>query len=218
MAPVKHYPLAVREEVLREIDEGLSVATASRRFGISASTIGHWRRRQQTTGSVVAIRHPGRQPRIGPTQVAVLQAQLAAHPGATLAEHCARWRIEQGVQVSVGTMWRVVHALDRPANSQRELPVRGTAGRQEQKQRQPGETMEQTADETAAFQAFTTELVETEWQASLTNDLQAESVCLQLERPSPTSVAGVQRLVLCRRTLALAVRSAQKHIGKRPSG
>jgi hypothetical protein len=77
--------------------------------------------------------------------------------------------------------------------------------------------MEQTPDDTAAFNAFTADLAETEWRASLTVDPLEKAVCLRIERPSPTSVAGVQSLVFCRPTFALAERSARKHIVKRPS-
>ncbi len=75
--------------------------------------------------------------------------------------------------------------------------------------------MEQTSDDTAAFNAFTAELAGTEWRASLTDHPLVKAVCLQIERPSPTSVAGVQSLVFCRPTFALAERSAWKHIVKR---
>jgi hypothetical protein len=74
--------------------------------------------------------------------------------------------------------------------------------------------MGQTPDDTAAFNAFTAELAGTEWRASLTDHPLVEAVCLQLERPSPTPVAGMQSLVICRPTFALAERSARKHIIK----
>jgi hypothetical protein len=75
--------------------------------------------------------------------------------------------------------------------------------------------MEQTPDETAAFNAFTAELAGSEWRASLTVHPLERVVCLQIERPSPTPDAGVQCLVFCRPTFALAERSARKHIVKR---
>jgi transposase len=40
-----------------------------------------------------------------------LQAQVAAAPDATLAQHCARWEAAQGVRVSVATMSRALRRL-----------------------------------------------------------------------------------------------------------
>ena len=40
-----------------------------------------------------------------------LAAQVAAHPDATLAEHCHRWQTSQGVTVSISTMRRHLQRL-----------------------------------------------------------------------------------------------------------
>jgi transposase len=108
---VKHYPTAVREQVLRAIEGGLSQAEAAQRFGIARSTISLWRQRQQRTGSVEALPHLGRPPKIGPAQAAALQAQLDSAPQATLAQHAARWEASHGVQVSVPTLHRTIRLL-----------------------------------------------------------------------------------------------------------
>jgi transposase len=108
---VRQYSADLRERLLGAIDGGLPVAEAARLFRVCPSTIVRWRRRQRTTGTVAARSRPGRPPRIGSAHSAALQAQLAAAPDATLAQHCARWATEQGVAVSVATMSRVIHRL-----------------------------------------------------------------------------------------------------------
>jgi len=40
-----------------------------------------------------------------------LAAQVATHPDATLAQHCAVWDQAHGVRVSVATMSRVIRRL-----------------------------------------------------------------------------------------------------------
>jgi transposase len=40
-----------------------------------------------------------------------MRAQIAAHPDATLAEHCAQWANDRGVTVSATTMCRTLARL-----------------------------------------------------------------------------------------------------------
>jgi transposase len=108
---MKQYSADLRERLLGAIDAGLPAAEGARLFGVCPSTIRRWRQRQRATGSVVARPRPGRSPRIGPAQATALRAQMAAHPDATLAMHCAKWEQQQGVRVSVATMSRVIRRL-----------------------------------------------------------------------------------------------------------
>jgi transposase len=110
-ARMKQYSADLRERLLGAIDAGLPAAEGARLFGVCPSTIRRWRQRQRATGSVVARPRPGRSPRIGPAQETALRAQMAAHPDATLAMHCAKWEQQQGVRVSVATMSRVIRRL-----------------------------------------------------------------------------------------------------------
>ena len=108
---MKQYSADLRERLLGAIDGGLPVAEAARLFRVCPSTIRRWQRRLRTSGTVTALSRPGRTPRIGPAHAAALQAQVAAAPDATLAQHCARWAAEQGVAVSVATMSRAIRRL-----------------------------------------------------------------------------------------------------------
>lgn len=108
---MKQYSADLRERLLGAIDAGLPRAEAARLFRVCPSTIRRWQRRERTTGSVAALPRPGRTPRIGPAQAAVLAAQVAAHHDATLTAHCARWEAVQGVRLSVATMSRTIRRL-----------------------------------------------------------------------------------------------------------
>lgn len=121
---MKQYSVDLREWLLRAIDTGLSQAEAARLFGVGTSTITRWRTQRATAGHVAPKPRRGRVPAIGPEQGAALQAQVAAHPDATLAEHCTRWEQEQAERVSVATMSRTLRRL---AITVKKSPARGRA-------------------------------------------------------------------------------------------
>lgn len=122
---MKPYPAVLRERRLRFVDAGHSQAEAARTFGVSLRSITRWRRQRAATGELAPKSRPGRTPRIGPAQAATLEAQVAATPDATLAEHCAQWAQTQGVAVSVATMSRVLAKLGLPL---KKSPLRQRAG------------------------------------------------------------------------------------------
>ena len=105
---MKQYSVDLRERLLGAIDAGLSQAEASRLFGVGTSTITRWRQRRAATKTLHPTPRPGRTPQIGTAQTEALQAQVATHADATLAEHCAIWAREQQVRVSVATMSRTI--------------------------------------------------------------------------------------------------------------
>ena len=116
---MKQYSVDLREWLLRAIDTGLSQAEAARLFGVGTSTITRWRTQRATAGHVAPKPRRGRVPAIGPEQGAALQAQVAAHPDATLAEHCDAWARAAGVRVSVATMSRLLRRLGLPLKKRR---------------------------------------------------------------------------------------------------
>jgi transposase len=107
---MKQYSVDLRERLLGAIDAGLSQAEASRLFGVGTSTITRWRQRA-STGALAPTPRPGRTPRIGPADATALQAQVAAAPDATLADHCATWARTHKVTISVATMSRAIRHL-----------------------------------------------------------------------------------------------------------
>jgi transposase len=108
---MKQYSVDLRERLLGAIDAGLSQAEASRLFGVGTSTITRWRQQRRDTGTVAPKLRTGRRPVIGPEHTNALQAQVAQHPDATLADHCGRWARAQGAHLSVATMSRAIRRL-----------------------------------------------------------------------------------------------------------
>jgi transposase len=111
---MKQYSADFRDRLLRALDAGLGRAEATRTFGVPDRTIRRWQQRRRETGSVAPTPRVGRRRQIGPEAVPLLRDQVAAHPDATLAEHCARWAAEYGVAVSVATMSRALAWLGLP--------------------------------------------------------------------------------------------------------
>lgn len=107
---MKAYAKDLRIRVLDAINRGTPRAEVVRLFGVSSPTITRWCRRRRETGSLAESRRPGPP---GPKRAGLragLLPQLAAHPDATLAQHCT-WREQaHGVRVSPATMSRVITA------------------------------------------------------------------------------------------------------------
>ena len=105
------YPARFRERALAALTHGTRIAAVADTLAVDPSTLSRWRTRQQTTGSVSPTPPPGRARLIGPGDAAALQAQVDAHPDATLAEHAALWKQRTGQLVSQPTMNRAVTRL-----------------------------------------------------------------------------------------------------------
>jgi transposase len=101
----------VRERALAAIDEGRSVADVAAFFQNDPSTIRRWIRQRRATGSYRARPRSGRPRKIPPAQEPALVAQVAAHPDATLAVHCALWLAAHGVRVGISAMRQRLLAL-----------------------------------------------------------------------------------------------------------
>jgi transposase len=111
---MKQYPADLRDRLLRALDAGLAQAEATRTFGVSDRTIRRWRRRRRETGSVAATPRLGRRRLLGAATAPLLREQVRTHPDATLAEHCAHWAADHGVQLSRATMSRALTRLGLP--------------------------------------------------------------------------------------------------------
>jgi transposase len=93
------------------VDAGMSKSEAARVFRVGISTIRRYAARRRATNSLAPTRNPGATPLITPDQYPALEAQLAAHPDATLDEHCRHWKTTHDVQVSLSTMSRTQRRL-----------------------------------------------------------------------------------------------------------
>jgi len=111
MPGMKAYSLDLRERVVGAVATGQSQAAVARTFQVSRTTVKRYVAQQRRTGSLNPTQPARQPPQIGPAEHPALLAQLEAHLDATLAEHCTRWAEEQGVTVSVPTMWRAIARL-----------------------------------------------------------------------------------------------------------
>lgn len=110
-AGMKAYSLDLRHKLLDAVDRGIPRTEVAATFGVSLATVRRYLRRRQATGTVAASSIPGRPARLGDALDAGLVAQLAAHPDATVAEHCRIWQETTGQVVSEPTMRRAIHRL-----------------------------------------------------------------------------------------------------------
>jgi len=101
----------LRWQVLHAVDEGSSRIEIIKRFDVSRATIKRYLKQRRETGNVLPRPIPGRPKVKGKALEAQLARQLEAYPGATLADHCQIWETEQGMQVSLSTMSRAIHAM-----------------------------------------------------------------------------------------------------------
>lgn len=108
------YSVDLRERVLRAEAAGLAASEIERTLGISRRTLARWHQRLAAGDSLIPGQSPGRPRKIPSEQEAALRTQVAAHPDATLAEHCAHWQAATGVAVSRATMSRRLAKLNWP--------------------------------------------------------------------------------------------------------
>ncbi len=119
---MKAYPVELRERIVRAVEGGLAQTEAARLFAVSPRTIHRYLTQHRGGGDLTPGQSPGRPPTIGPAHAHALEAQVAAQPDATLADHCGHWEQTQGVRVSVATMSRAIRALTITV---KKSPVRG---------------------------------------------------------------------------------------------
>ena len=105
------YSVDLRERSLRALASGMPPAEVAHLFDVSVSSLYRWRTRLQTRGALTAGRSSGRPRAIPPAAELALQAQVAAAPDATLAEHCRVWQTAHGHGVSVAAMHRALGRL-----------------------------------------------------------------------------------------------------------
>ncbi len=110
------YSRDLRERLLQALASGLSAVEIAQRTGVSVSSLRRWQR-TAAAGESLQPRHSRGGPRkIGAAAEGALRDQVAAHPDATLAEHCAVWAQAGHEAVSVATMSRALKRLGLPLN------------------------------------------------------------------------------------------------------
>ncbi len=113
------YSLDLRERLFRARDAGLSAAEVERTLGVSQRTQRRWAQRLAAGAALAPTPLPGRVRTITETDEVDLRAQVAAHPDATLAMHCAEWAAAGKAAVSPATMSRTLARLKLPLKKRR---------------------------------------------------------------------------------------------------
>jgi transposase len=108
---MKSYSLDLRERVVRVVRQGMSRQDVVATFGISLSTLKRWLTLAKQ-GALAPQPRPGLPPLLRREAHPLLEAQLRAHPDATLQEHAALWQQSQGQRLSRATMARAILRLD----------------------------------------------------------------------------------------------------------
>ena len=106
----KPFSMDLRTRVVAAIEAGESHRSVAKRFAVGISTVGHWYRRKQRTGSVAPAR-------MGPPEGSKLDAYegfifglIEAQKDITLQEIADQLQAEHGVRVVPPTIW---YFLDR---------------------------------------------------------------------------------------------------------
>jgi transposase len=105
------YSVRLRQQIVAALDTGMSQVEASGAFGVSVATIQRYLRQRRLTGELDPRSIPGRPPFIGPADLPALAVQLAAHPHATISDHCRLWEQATGKRPYRVTMGRAIREL-----------------------------------------------------------------------------------------------------------
>jgi transposase len=110
---MRAYSMDLRERVVGVVvAEGWSQARAAQVYGVSEPSVSRFVEAYRAGGDLTARRGGGgpRKLRLAEHQEA-LREHLQAEPDADLAARCERLAREEGVHVSVPTLWRAIRAL-----------------------------------------------------------------------------------------------------------
>ena len=123
---MKAYSLDLRQRVLTAVTVGQSLVSVAERFQVGVATVRRWRRLHEATGSLAPRPRVGRRPQLGLEDVEALDAQLAAAPDGTLAEHCSQWEQTHGRRPSRSAMCRALPRRDWRRKKKRSTQVSKT--------------------------------------------------------------------------------------------
>ncbi len=101
------YSQDLRDRVIDVVEiDGMSCRAASRRFGVSESSVIRWLRRSRKTGQRTPVGTGGHRPSALAPHFDFLEAARLEHPDITLQALCDRLAAERGVKVDTGMMSR----------------------------------------------------------------------------------------------------------------
>jgi transposase len=119
---MKPYSQDLRERVMTVVNAGQqSLSEIAQVFGISASTVDKWCKRQRDTGSVAARPFAGGRRRVLQECGAMIRAAVKKQPDVSLAELCERIQATHGIHASPSMMCRELHRLKLPLKKSRSM-------------------------------------------------------------------------------------------------
>lgn len=108
---MRGYSEDLRSRVVAAVESGMPREDVVWRFAVSLASIKRWMKQWRETKDLAPKASPGRPAvKIG-ALVTVLPERLAAHGDARLADQCAWWQEQTGVEVSTATMSRAITRL-----------------------------------------------------------------------------------------------------------
>jgi transposase len=105
------YSVDLRQRVLAAVERGMPRQDIVQTFGVSLGTIKRLVAKQRHGDTLVPRTPTGPPATISLDQYPTLQAQLAAHADATLAQHADLWNAAQGTTLSQWTLGRAIRRL-----------------------------------------------------------------------------------------------------------
>jgi transposase len=108
---MRAYSSDLRERVVRAVAQGIPKSVVARTFSVSVAAVTKYVALQRAARSLVPGKSTGRPQAITPNQYPDLERHLEEDPGATLAEHVARWETSPGVRMHLATMDRAIRRL-----------------------------------------------------------------------------------------------------------
>ena len=103
-----------RERLVAAVEAGLAPGEAATLFQVHIRTIYRWLARHRRGEALTDKPRSGRPPKLGAGGDALLLAQVAAHPDATLPEHADRLATTTGVRLSPSQVGRILRRLGLP--------------------------------------------------------------------------------------------------------
>src|SRR3712207_415133 len=123
---MRSYSLDLRERVLAAVARGMPRAEVLTTFAISSGSLKRWLTKQRRGEDLRPGTPPGPQLTITPAYHGNLEAQLAAQPDATLAEHATLWNAAHGTTLSQWTLGRAIRGLGWTRKKRRWVPLSAT--------------------------------------------------------------------------------------------
>lgn len=124
---VKPFSMDLRSRVVAAIEAGESHRSVAKRFSLGISTVGHWYRRKQRTGSVAPAQ-------MGPPEGSKLEAHedfilglIGDQKDITLLEIADRLEAERGVRVVPPTIWYFLNRRGITFKKRQHTPVNRNA-------------------------------------------------------------------------------------------